>query len=115
MSTGVTTSGMRLQGGSTVESDQPPVSNMKRCRKPSARMLCGEIGYDGVYSKVPAAPTTFAGGNAHYARGRFSYRHSKQTNIGFLDGHLKLLSYGQVPLNPNYGTLYDPNEFYREF
>ncbi|MBQ7695398.1 MAG: prepilin-type N-terminal cleavage/methylation domain-containing protein [Lentisphaeria bacterium] len=115
VSTGLETNGMRLQGGGTVESNQPPVSNMKRCRKPSARMLCGEIGYDGVYSRVPAAPSTFAGGNAHYARGRFSYRHSKQTNIGFLDGHLKLLSYGQVPLNPNYGTLYDPNEFYREF
>ena len=100
---------------STGTESNPPISNLKRCKKPSARMLCGEIGYDGVYSKVPAAPTTFAGGNALYARGRFSYRHSKQTNIGFLDGHLKLLSYGQVPLNPNYGTLYDPNEFYREF
>ena len=115
VSSGVNTDGMRLKGGGTVESDPPRISNMKRCRKPSARMLCGEIGYDGVYSKVPAAPSTFAGGNALYARGRFSYRHSKQTNIGFLDGHLKPLSNGEVPLNPNYGATYDPNEFYREY
>ena len=115
VSMGVDSAGMRRQGGGVTESANPPISNMKRCKKPSARMLCGEIGYDGVYSKVPAAPTTFAGANAHYARGRFSYRHSKQTNIGFLDGHLKLLSNGEVPLNPNYGATYDPNEFYREY
>ena len=115
VSTGTESSGMRRQGGGVTESANPPISNMKRCKKPSARMLCGEIGYDGVYSKVPAAPSTFAGGNALYARGRFSYRHSKQTNIGFLDGHIRLFSNGEVPLNPNYGTLYDPNEFYREY
>ena len=115
VSSGVNTDGMRLKGGGTVESDPPRISNLKRCRKPSARMLCGEIGYDGIYSKVPATPSTFSGATAHYSRARFSYRHNKQTNIGFIDGHIKLLSYGQVPLNPNYGTLYDPDGFYREY
>ena len=114
VSNGTKTDGMRRTGGGKVESDPPPVSNLKRCKKPSARMLCGEIGYDGIYSRFPAAPTTFSGSTAHYARSRFSYRHNKQTNVGFLDGHVKLLSYGQVPLNANSGALYDPNEFYRE-
>ena len=115
VSTGFESAGMRRQGGGVTESANPPISNMKRCRKPSARMLCGEIGYDGVYAMPPAVPTTRSGANAHYARGRFCFRHSKQTNVGFLDGHIKLLSYGEVPLNPNYGATYDPNEFYREF
>ena len=107
--------GLRRTGGGTTESSPPPISNLKRCRKPSARVLCGEIGYDGIYSPYPATPTTFAGAPALYARWRFSYRHNKQTNVGFIDGHIKLLSYGDVPLNANYGTLYDPNEFYREY
>ena len=98
------------------ESAKPSLSNLKRCRKPSARMLCGEIGYDGIYTALPASLTTpKSGANAHYSRSTFCYRHDKKTNIGFIDGHIKLLSYGDVPLNANYGTLYDPNEFYREY
>lgn len=107
--------GMRLLGGGTTESSNQPVSNLKRCNKPSARMLCGEIGYDGIYSPYPAAATIFSGANALYGRGRFSFRHNKKTNVGFMDGHVKQLSYGEVPLNANYGTRYDPDGFYREY
>ena len=97
------------------ESEKPSLSNLKRCRKPSARMLCGEIGWDGVYAPLPATASSFSGANAHYSRSTFCYRHDKKTNIGFIDGHLKLFSYREVPLRAAEGTLYDPDEFYREY
>ena len=98
------------------ESAKPSLSNLKRCRKPSARMLCGEIGYDGIYTALPASLTTpKSGANAHYSRSTFCYRHDKKTNIGFIDGHIKLLSNSEVPLKAAGGTLYDPDEFYREY
>ena len=98
------------------ESEKPSLSNLKRCRKPSARMLCGETGWDGVYTALPASPTEpRSGANAHYSRSTFCYRHDKKTNVGFIDGHIKLLSNGEVPLKATEGTLYDPDEFYREY
>ena len=109
------TAGMRLTSGSTTESASPFVSNLKRCRKGSARMLCGEIGWDGVYAQLPATVSSFSGADAHYRRDTFCYRHDRKTNVGFIDGHIKLLSYGEVPLNANSGTLYDPDGFYREY
>ncbi|MBQ7695258.1 MAG: hypothetical protein IJT50_09065 [Lentisphaeria bacterium] len=50
-----------------------------------------------------------------YRRSRFSFRHGKKTNIGFIDGHVKELEYGKVPDTPQYGRTLDPDEFYREY
>ena len=105
--------GMRCY--SLSETGNPPRSNLKRVRKASSRMLCSEVGRDGVYRPIPATVTVTGGGASLYKREYFSYRHDKKTNVGFIDGHIKLLSYGQVPLEPNHGRTYDPDEFYREY
>jgi len=107
-----TADGMKMSS----ESAYPKISNIKRARKPGTRMLSGEIGYDGIYSPFPATVTQRCGANALYRRDvAFSFRHSKQCNVGFLDGHVKSMKYNEVPLYPNYGRTYDPNEFYREY
>ena len=87
----------------------------RTCKKPATRMLSGDIGYDGIYSIGSEASNRFGGANSIYSRARFSFRHSASTNVGFLDGHLKLMKYGEVPYNTREGHVYDPNEFYREY
>ena len=87
----------------------------RTCKKPATRMLSGDIGYDGIYSIGSEASNRFGGANSIYSRARFSFRHSASTNVGFLDGHLKLMKYGEVPYNTREGRLYDPEEFYREY
>ena len=103
--------GMKL----STETETPPRSNLKRVRRASSRMLCGDQGYDGIYSRFPATVTIFGYGASLYGRSRFSYRHGKKTNVGFIDGHVKDLEYYQVPYTGQYGRTYDPDEFWREY
>ena len=78
-------------------------------------MLSGDIGYDEIYSIAPAPNTRFGGACSIYSRARFSFRHGAATNVGFLDGHIKLMKYGEVPYNARAGHTNDPDEFYREY
>ena len=91
------------------------VSNLKRVRNASGRMLSGDIGYDGIYKIAPGPDSRSAGASSLNKRGAFSFRHNAQTNVGFIDGHIKQMKYGEIPLHTEAGTLYDPNEFYREY
>ena len=97
------------------ETASPARSNLKRVRKASGRMLCGDLGYDGIYSPFPSTLKIFGYGASIYQRSRFSYRHGKKTNIGFIDGHVKEMEYGKVPYTAQYGRTFDPDEFYREY
>ena len=91
------------------------ISVPRTCKKPATRMLSGDIGYDSIYSIGSESSNRFGGANSIYSRARFSFRHNRATNVGFLDGHLKLMKYGEVPYNAREGHVYDPNEFYREY
>ena len=105
----VTAAGMRYQYKTW------PRSTFKRVRRAASRMLSGDIGYDFVYKIPPAPNSRSAGATSLNKRSGFSYRHKLQTNVGFVDGHVKLMKYGEVPLHTEAGTVYDPNEFYREY
>ena len=103
--------GMKNSG----EASNPPLSTLKQVRRASGRMLSGDIGWDGIYSVGPAVPKARSGANALWRREYFSYRHDRKTNVGFMDGHTAAMSFDQVPLHAQYKTLFDPNEFYREY
>ena len=108
----ISASGMKLSSESVV----PHRASLKHgTRRPSGRMLSGEIGYDGVYSPFPATVTQRGGATSLWRRSYFSYRHSLTTNVGFLDGHIKAMKYNEIPDHAQYGRLYDPNEFYRDY
>ena len=68
---------------------------------PSERLLSGEAGYDGVYKPYPATPTCASDATCLYGRGFFAFRHSKVTNVMFVDGHLGIKRYFEVPVNSN--------------
>jgi prepilin-type N-terminal cleavage/methylation domain-containing protein/prepilin-type processing-associated H-X9-DG protein len=90
-------------------------STFKQTRAPSSRLLSGEIGYDFIYG-IPTKPNSrFAGATSLNDRESFCFRHNRQTNVGFVDGHIKLMKYAEIPLKTGNGTLYDPNEFYRDY
>ena len=92
-----------------------PISVPGRAKKPAGRMLSGDIGYDGIYSISPAPGTRFGGSASLYSRARFSFRHGAKTNVGFLDGHVQLMKYAEVPYDARAAHTNDPNEFYREY
>ena len=87
----------------------------RTCKKPATRMLSGDIGYDGIYSIGSESSNRFGGACSLYSRARFSFRHNRATNVGFLDGHVKLMKYSEVPYNAQNAHTYDPNEFYTEY
>ena len=103
--------GMKNSG----EPDNPPLSTLKQVRKASVRMLSGDIGYDGIYSIGPAVPKARSGANALWKREIFSFRHDRKTSVGFVDGHIKAMAFGEVPAHAQNKTLYDPDGFYREY
>ena len=84
-------------------------------RRPSNRALVGDIGYDGIYVPFPATPNQRCGGAGFYRRAYASFRHNKQCNVGFLDGRVASLSYGQIPDHAQYGRTLDPDEFWRDY
>ena len=105
-----TASGMRYK------SKLDLISTIKQTRNPSSRMLSGEIGYDGVYKPLPTVENSRSGGASSLCnRASFCYRHNRQTNVGFVDGHIRLMSYSEIPLHTELGTTYDPNEFFRDY
>ncbi len=104
--------GMKL----STESATPPCSSLKRAvRRPSNRALVGDIGYDGIYVPFPTTPNQRCGGAGFHRRLYASFRHNKQCNVGFLDGRVASLSYGQIPDHAQYGKTLDPDEFWRDY
>lgn len=99
-------------GTGTVWPSNYAVQKFDLIRRPANRFILGDTGYDGIQ----------AFSNEYwsiYRRNNFSMRHKKQTNIAFVDGHVKTVKLKEVPEGADgawwYNKSYDPQEFYLDY
>lgn len=83
---------------------------MDKVKVPSKRMLMAEIGKDNWYNDTTAANMGACGVNR---RIYVVFKHTRQSNISFVDGHITALPPLKVPVNWWVGTL-EENIFYKK-
>ena len=113
-------------GYNTYLAGQSTKNRQKRNRisNPSGRMLISELGFDN-WKNFPPAKVTASDvrgfGTAQKSRSTyFAFRHSKQAGVVFVDCHVSMLAYENVPYIPNGGgdsmkEEYDPNNFFATY
>ncbi|MGN0872129.1 MAG: prepilin-type N-terminal cleavage/methylation domain-containing protein [Victivallales bacterium] len=99
-------------GTGTVWPSNYAVQKFDLIRRPANRFILGDIGYDGIQAFSVEYWSI-------YRRNNFSMRHKKQTNIAFVDGHVKTVKLKEVPEGADgawwYNRSYDPQEFYLDY
>ncbi|OGV46684.1 MAG: hypothetical protein A2017_13835 [Lentisphaerae bacterium GWF2_44_16] len=80
-------------------------ASLKRVVNPSGRMLVCTVGIDHWNSDT-------ARGGYCENRDVMAFRHNKSANIGFVDGHIRCMKRGDVPI---YGSSYDTGFFWKEY
>ena len=79
----------------------------KRVKNPSMRMLIGTIGID------YWSGSTSDGGTDPYKRTHIAFRHNREANICFFDGHAASRKHDEISVNSD-NKINDPYDFWKE-
>jgi len=82
---------------------------METVDNPSSRLLLGELGPDGW-----STTKTDGHGCSLWARDKLTFKHSRLSNIVYVDGHLTLIEYLKVPIT-GFNKTDDPNAFFNNY